>query len=106
MNQRAAKREMDNLMGISEEMDNRFNSKELTPQLRKELFQYIKNLISNVGMVREDKDKTIQLWVSQSYKDYKMAPDIVIYEEKGCVFIHDEILWKTISGLNEVVRGD
>lgn len=106
MNQREAKKEMDKLMGILKEINEKFDSKKLTPQLRTDLSQYIKNLISNFGMVREDKDKMIQLWIDQTHKDYNMAPDILIYEDKGCTHIHDDILWKTIAGLNEIVRGD
>lgn len=103
---KTAKEEMEILMEISSSFRRRFNNKKLTPQLRKELYEYIKFLTTKFNIIREDKDSTVQLWVTQSYKDHGMSSDILIYIVNGVINVNDDSLWRTIEGLNEVVNGE
>jgi hypothetical protein len=105
MNRAQAKRTMDELLTIQSRLSD-FHEKQATPQVRKELSGFIKTLTNEHDMVREDKDKVVHLWTSQFYKDHGMSSDIEIYGATGTIYVCDDSLWRTIKGLDEVVRGD
>lgn len=103
---KTAKEEMEVLMEISASFRRRFNDKLLTPQLRKELYEYIVHLTTTFNIIREDKDSTVQLWVTQSYRDHGMSPDISIQVLDRVIYVNDDTLWRSIEGLNEVANGE
>lgn len=100
-----AKNRMDELLKIQSELS-KFHEKKVTPQLRIDLCNYLKKLTTQHGIIREDENKVVRLWTSNVYKNNGMSSDIEIYGASGTFYVITDSLWRTIKGLDEIVRGD